>query len=152
MLPPAAYDNLINIGVDEISFKKGYKYITIIYDLSDGKAKPIDYYQGNTKQSLKAFFQKLTKKQKATIKTVNTDMSRAYIASIKEQLPKADIIIDKFHLENLLNQAIDSIRKTIISGMADNTNKYIMEKKYKGTLTDNPKGNRKKTEANRSIN
>ena len=46
-------------------------------------------------------------------------MSRAYIASIKEQLPKADIIIDKFHLESLLNQAIDSIRKTIISGMAE---------------------------------
>ena len=110
-LPPIKYDNLTNIGVDEISFKKGYKYITIIYDLSDGKAKPIDYNQGNTKQSLKAFFQKLTEEQKASIKTVNTDMSRAYIASIKEQLPKADIIIDKFHLESLLNQAIDSIRK-----------------------------------------
>ncbi len=61
-------------------------------------------------------------------------MSRAYIASIKEQLPKADIIIDKFHLESLLNQAIDSIRKTIISGMTSKSNKYIMEKKYKENL------------------
>jgi len=61
-------------------------------------------------------------------------MSRAYIASIKEQLPKADIIIDKFHLESLLNQAIDTVRKSIISGMANKTNKYIMEKKYKEGL------------------
>jgi len=127
MLPPVNYDNLINIGVDEISFKKGRKYITIIYDLSDGKAKPIDYSEGNNRDSLEAFFRKLTEQQKSSIKTVNTDMAKAYIAAIQRQLPKADIIIDKYHLENLLNQAIDSLRKTIIGEMASKTNKQIMK-------------------------
>lgn len=128
MLPPVNYDNLTHIGVDEISFKKGYKYITIIYDLRGGKAKPIDYNQGNKKESLEAFFKKLTRQQKASIKTVNTDMAKGYIAAIKGQLPEADIIIDKFHLVNLLNQAIDSVRKTIIAVMAEKTNKQIMKK------------------------
>lgn len=128
MLPPVNYDNLINIGVDEISFRKGHKYITIIYDLTGGKAKPIDHNQGNKRESLEAFFRKLTEQQKASIKTVNTDMAKVYIASIKGQLPEADIIIDKFHLENLLNQAIDSVRKTIIAGMSEKTNRHIMKK------------------------
>ena len=128
MLPPVSYDNLTNIGVDEISFKKGYKYITIIYDLSDGKAKPIDYNQGNKRESLEAFFRKLTEQQKTSIKTVNTDMAKAYIAAIKGELPQADIIIDKFHLVNLLNQAVDLVRKSIIAGMAKKTNQQIMKK------------------------
>jgi transposase len=98
--------------------------------MTDGKAKPIDYQQGNTKQSLSTFIQKLTEQQKASIKTVNTDMSKAYVSSIKEQLPKADIIIDKFHLESLLNTAIDTIRKGIMVEMVRKTNKYIMKKKY----------------------
>ncbi len=125
---PVSYDNLINIGVDEISFKKGHKYITIIYDLSDGKAKPIDYIEGNKRESLEAFFRKLTEQQKSSIKTVNTDMAKAYIAAIQGELPEADIIIDKYHLVNLLNQAIDSLRKTIVGGMTTQTNKQIMRK------------------------
>jgi transposase len=127
MLPPVNYDNLLNIGVDEISFKKGYKYITIIYDLTSSKAKPMDYQEGNTKESLNNFFNKLTQQQKASIKTVNTDMSKAFISSIRKELPEADIIVDKFHLERELNYQIDLIRKNIIGEMSIKSNKIIIK-------------------------
>ncbi len=55
-------------------------------------------------------------------------MAKAYIAAIRGELPEADIIIDKYHLMNLLQSAIDSLRKTIMTGMTRETNEHIMDK------------------------
>lgn len=56
--------------------------------MTTGKTVPIDYQPGNTKASINMFFEKLTLPQKASIKTVNVDMSKAYISAIKEHLPR----------------------------------------------------------------
>lgn len=47
--------------------------------MTTGKTIPIDYQLGNTKASVNMFFEKLTPAQKQSIKTVNVDMSKAYI-------------------------------------------------------------------------
>jgi len=87
--------------------------------MTTGKTVPIDYQLGNTKASVNMFFEKLTPAQKQSIKTVNVDMSKAYISAIKTHLPHAKIIIDKFHLLSELNRDIQSVKRQMFRAMAE---------------------------------
>jgi len=109
------FDNLVHIGVDEISFRKGHKYMTIVYDMTSGKAIPIFYAKGKTKEALQSFYDQLTQEQKSTIKTVNMDMSTSYIPCTEENLKNVDIVIDKFHVIKELNKRVEEERKVLFT-------------------------------------
>jgi transposase len=109
------FDNLVHIGVDEISFRKGHKYMTIVYDMTSGKAIPIFYAKGKTKEALQSFYDKLNPEQKNTIKTVNMDMSTSYIPCTEENLKNVDIVIDKFHVIKELNRRVEEERKELFT-------------------------------------
>lgn len=90
-----------NIGVDDFAFRKGKDYCTLICDL--GKKKYQKYYQVETNDLLEWV------KNFPHIKLVSRDGSLTYAAAIKEALPKADQISDKFHLINNLLDAISNM-------------------------------------------
>ena len=85
------------IGVDEISYVKGKKYITLVYDLE--RSQVVWVGKGKGKETIDWFFQnKLSKGQRDRISHACCDMSKAYISSIKENCPKAILVLDKFHI------------------------------------------------------
>ncbi|MFT5084363.1 MAG: transposase [Lentisphaeria bacterium] len=67
--------------------------------------------EGKRKTNLESFFQKLTPEKKASIQAVGIDRSGAYRAVIKEQIPDASIVFDKFHIVSNYNDVIDEIRR-----------------------------------------
>lgn len=91
--------------------------------MTGGSTIPINYQPGNTATSVNMFFEKLTPSQKASIKTVNTDMSKSYIPAVKRCLPHAKIIIDKFHLLSELNRDIEIVRRQMLNRMKEKENK-----------------------------
>jgi transposase len=98
------------LGVDEISYAKGHKYATVVYDLV--KAKVVWVGEGKGKDTLNKFFKEhLSEYQRDKIEYACCDMSRAYISSIKTWLTKAKLIIDRFHMVKALNEAMDEVRK-----------------------------------------
>lgn len=103
------------IGVDEISFEKYHKYFTIVYDLSH-KNGVLFVSQGRTTESLDEFFKQLSKEQKQSVKAVCMDMWDPYIKSVKESIPHAIIVFDRFHLKKHLNNCIDELRRFIARG------------------------------------
>jgi transposase len=104
-------DSLIeSIGIDEKSFQKGHHYCTIITDATNKCI--LEVVEGRTKDAAKEALNKsLTEKQKESLKIVTGDMWEAYQTTVREVLPKATYVLDRFHLIKYLNIAIDKTRR-----------------------------------------
>lgn len=99
-----------SIGIDEKSFKRGHDYCTIVTDSTNKRV--LEVVHGRTKESAKnAINQSLSIDQQERLKTVTGDMWEAYQNSVKECLPAATYVLDRFHLIKYLNHAIDQTRR-----------------------------------------
>ena len=99
------------LGVDEKSFRKGHKYLTLVNDLARGR---VLYVAKDRKQSsLDGFWPTLTKKQLKWIAGVALDMWDPYEQSIRAHLPEAEekMVFDKFHVAKHLSEAVDKVRR-----------------------------------------
>jgi transposase len=99
------------IGVDETSRKKGHHYITQFVDLDTRRT--IFACEGKDSATVAAFTKELEAKggDKSNISIVSMDMSPAFISGADECLPNAQIVFDKFHLVQMLNTAMDELRR-----------------------------------------
>ncbi|MFC1862881.1 ISL3 family transposase [Thermodesulfobacteriota bacterium] len=101
---------LKTIGIDEISYCKGHKYATIVYDID--RSCVVWAGLGKGRKSIDDFFcNNLSEYQKNKIKWATCDMSRAYIGAIEDHCPNATLVLDRFHIAKALNDAVDKVRK-----------------------------------------
>jgi transposase len=99
------------LAIDEIHLGRKMRFFTIVIDLADGRilwAKP-----GRGKQALQGFWTRL-RAAKADIQAVATDMSAAYWSAVREQLPTAALVFDKFHILKLMNERLDDLRREMV--------------------------------------
>ena len=101
--------NIQYIGIDEISRKKGHVYHTNIYDLD--KKVLIWSGEGRTMDTLRQFFDEMGKEFTSNLKGICCDMWKPYISVVKERVPNAVLVFDKFHLIRYLLNAVDKVRK-----------------------------------------
>lgn len=99
------------IGVDETSSKRGHNYVTQFVDLDTHKT--IYACVGKGAETFKEFAKHLTKRggKVEQIEIVSMDMSPAFIGGCMQYLPAAQIVFDKFHLEKVLNEKLDELRR-----------------------------------------
>ena len=99
------------LAIDETSFKRGHKYVTIVIDAA--KRRVIGVESGRDKESIRLFAAKLCEKggDPEKITAVTSDMSKTYLPAIAENFPNAENVIDKFHVKKVLIDALDSVRK-----------------------------------------
>jgi len=101
---------LKSIGIDEVSFRKGNKYITVVYDLE--RHCVVWVGEGKGRSTIDRFFEEeLSKYQKEQIKWACCDMSETYIGAISDHCPNAKLVLDRFHIVKALNDAMDEVRK-----------------------------------------
>ena len=113
-----------HLSIDEKSFKKGHKYVSVLSHPRSGII--IDIEDGRTKESVRALLDKsLTEQQQKNLKTLSMDMWKAYLSVAKEKLPNAEIVHDRFHLIKYLNDAIDKVRKREVK-----TNEELRNSRY----------------------
>jgi transposase len=101
--------DLTTLGIDEISYRKGHKYATLVYDLDRGCVVWIG--RGKARETIDEFFNDhLTPAQRAHIRWACCDMSQGYIGAIRAHCPNATLVLDGFHVVKALNAAIDEVR------------------------------------------
>ena len=99
------------ICIDETSFKRGQSYVTVV---SDAKARRVVYVdEGRSADNVESFSLQLIEKggDCDKISQVACDMSSSYISGIETCFPKAIITIDKFHVKQMMLQAMDRVRR-----------------------------------------
>jgi transposase len=99
------------LGVDEKSFARRHRYLTLVCDLKRGRVEYIAYDRKKT--SLDTYYQSLTKKQLAAVQAVAMDMWDPFIASTEEYLPggRSKIVFDRYHIMDHMNKAVDQVRR-----------------------------------------
>ena len=103
------FDNLVNIGIDETSYKKGHKYITIVVNHDTNTV--VWVHKGFGKEVLEKFFKGLTEEQKSSIKLVSGDGARWIESTVHHFCPKAIFGIDPFHVVSWCTEVLDAVRK-----------------------------------------
>ena len=98
------------IGIDEFAVRKGHVYKTIVVDLDTGRI--IYVGDGRGSSSLTDFWKRLKRKD-IQLELVTSDMSAAYILAVKENAPEATHVYDKFHVVQLVNEAVDKVRRSV---------------------------------------
>ncbi|MBK7373690.1 MAG: ISL3 family transposase [Saprospiraceae bacterium] len=99
------------LGIDEVSIQKGHQYLSI---LSDSKRKKVvGVGLGKGKEAVLEGLEEMESRgSKAEgVKYATTDFSPSYISAVLEYIPNAIQIYDRFHLEQLLSKAVDTVRK-----------------------------------------
>ena len=101
---------MTTIGIDEVSYCKGHKFATIVYDLD--RAVVLWVGKGKGRSTIDRFFNNfLSDYQKGKIKWASCDMSDAFIEAIKFHCKNAKLVLDRFHIVQALNKAVDEVRK-----------------------------------------
>jgi len=105
---PSPYDGLVSIGIDETSYRKGHKYITVVVNHDTGAV--IWAAKGFGKKVLTKFFKKLTEEQRASIKAVTGDGAGWITECVEEFCPNAKRLLDAFHIVGWATDALDCVR------------------------------------------
>ena len=109
---PSRFDDLEEIGIDETSYKKGHKYMTVVINHKTGNL--IWAKKGHGKEVLTEFFKELTEEQCAKIKYVTADGARWIADCVKEYCPNATRCIDPFHVVSWANDSLDEVRRAAV--------------------------------------
>jgi transposase len=104
--------NITAIGVDEISIRKGHKYLTLVYQINENCKRLLWVGENRDSRTMIRFFYDFGVKQRKKIKYVCSDMWKPYLNVIKKRIPQAVHILDRFHIMQKINKAIDEVRAT----------------------------------------
>ena len=122
------------LAIDEISVRKGHKYLTIVMDLVSGAVVFVG--DGKGEESLKPFWKRLHG-SRAKIQAVATDMSSAYYKAVQENLPRASHVFDRFHIVKLMNDKLTALRRELHRQAEDGPEKLAL-KGIRWLLLKNP--------------
>jgi transposase len=123
-LDPTQLTGLAHIGVDEVARAKGHDYMTVVYDMVGGHLIWVE--TGRTADVFAGFLKQLPDATAAAIKAVAMDMGPAYQKAVRECLPAADIVFDRFHVMQNYSKAIQNQRR-IEFRRADRAGKELMK-------------------------
>jgi len=103
-------EEIRNVGLDEKSFRKGHRYVTVLNNLDNSRV--LELVEGRSEAAAKELINKgLDKKQKKAVKAVAVDMWKAFSNAVRSELGSADIVHDYFHISKHMNDAVDKTRR-----------------------------------------
>ncbi len=109
-LDDARLDEVFRIGVDEVSYRKGHRYLTVVAD-HDRDGAVIGAGEGKSGATLHRFFDTLGSQRCQRVQAASADLHGAYTRVIAERTD-AHRVPDPFHLIKLANAALDETRRT----------------------------------------
>lgn len=104
-------DGIRSIGVDELAWKKGHKYLTLVYQIDHGRRRLLHIAQKRTAESFNTFFDMLGEKRSKEILFVASDMWKAFLSVVRKRCSIVLHVLDRFHVAQLLSKAVDTVRR-----------------------------------------
>ncbi len=101
------------LGIDEIALKKGHRSFVVIVSarLPDERLVVLAVLPDRTKATLVSWLHDVPPQVRHQIRTVCTDLWEAYISAVREELPQACIVIDRFHVAKHYRDDAETLRK-----------------------------------------
>lgn len=102
-------EGLRRIGIDEISYRKGHRYLTVVVDHDTGRlvwAAP-----GHDEQTLERFFDALGQDRASQLTHVSADAAAWIANTVAARCPQAVLCLDPFHIVRWATDALDEVRR-----------------------------------------
>ena len=141
------FNGLRRIGIDEISFKRGHKYIMVVVDHDTGRL--VWAAEGHDKKTLAKFFDILGAKRCKNIKLVSADAAEWIGDLVRWRCKNATLCIDPFHVVKWATDALDEVRRAVWNEARESGQKGLA-RELKGTryaLWKNPEDLTERQEA-----
>lgn len=107
LAPPL--ENVTRIGIDEVSYRKGHRYLTIVVDHDTGRL--LWAHAGHGQSTLRKFFKMLGRRRCNEITLVSADAAAWISTVVQEACPNAELCMDPFHVVAWATQALDHVRR-----------------------------------------
>ena len=108
-LDPDRLDELFEIGIDDVSWTKHHRYLTLVTDHT--RRQVVWGAEGASAEVADAFFAELGQERCEAVEAISLDMGPGYAKSAREHCPQATICIDNFHVAKLGSEALDEVRR-----------------------------------------
>ncbi|MFW6086906.1 MAG: transposase [Myxococcota bacterium] len=110
-LMPERLDGLQRIGIDEFSYRKRHRYITVVVDHDTQRV--VWASEGRGADTLGRFFDALGEERVAQLKIVTMDMAGGYKKAVRERAPHVQVVFDRFHVQRLASDAVERVRRSL---------------------------------------
>jgi transposase len=105
------FEGLVRIGLDEMSYKRGHRYLLVAVDHDSGRL--IWAAAGRDKKTLREFFDLLGPERSAAIRLVSADAAEWIGSVVAERCENATLCIDAFHVVQWATEALDKVRRDV---------------------------------------
>lgn len=103
-------DRIEAIGIDEIQWQRGHRYLTLVYQIDEGCRRLLWVGQDRRVKTLLRFFRWFGKERSAALRFICSDMWRPYLRVIRRKAAQAAHVLDRFHIMSTMSKAIDEVR------------------------------------------
>jgi transposase len=105
-----SFEGLRILAIDEISIRKGHRYLTVVLDYLTGQVVWIG--KNRKARTLRRFFNEMTSIQRRSLEAIVMDMWDPYIKAVQKKVPHVKIIFDLFHVVAQFSRVIDQVRNS----------------------------------------
>ena len=103
-------EGLVAVAIDEVKYKKGQRYLTIVCDHFTGQV--VWASEGRSKATVGAFFDALGPDRARAVRFVSADGAEWIRGVVAARAPDATVCIDTFHVVGWATDALDDVRRT----------------------------------------
>lgn len=139
-------ENVTAIGVDEIQYGKGHQYLTVVYQIDAGMRRLLFVGKERTTKTLLRIFRTFGRDRCARLEFVCSDMWKPYLKVISKKAPQALHVLDRFHIVQHLNKAVNQVRIDEIKQLRQDGYDDEVLKHMKYCLLKNPENLTEKQE------
>jgi len=104
------FDGIEAIGVDEIQWQRGHKYLTMVYQIDEDCRRLLWVGKDRTTKTFLRFFRMFGRERSSRLRFVCSDMWKPYLKVIAKKAGQAVHVLDRFHVMSKMNKAIDEVR------------------------------------------
>jgi len=126
--PPIDFRRLRRLAVDEIAYRKGHNYLTVVLDYDTGEV--VWTGEGRGEATLSTFFELIGPDICKQIVAVSLDMAAGYIKAVNRHCPKAREVFDRFHVVKHLNDAVNDTRKLTLAKASEEQRSVVKGKRF----------------------
>lgn len=121
-------EEVTRLGMDEKSFGRGQDYVCVMTD--HGKRRVLEVVPARTTEAAVHLLESLPEAQRKKVEAVSLDMGAGFIAAVKSTIPDADIVHDRSHVSQHLNDAVDKVRRDEHRRLLEKGDKSLTDTKF----------------------
>jgi transposase len=116
------------IGIDEVSYQSGHRYLTLVTDLDGRRVIYVTHH--NDSRAIGRFLKWFGPARSALIRVAVTDIHDPYLKGLRSGLPRASFVFDHFHVSKIVHEALDEIRRRLQRELSPDDRRVIKGQRY----------------------